>query len=114
MWAKLEEVFEELGLDYSRQGSYTDDSEYPPSFFTFWNYDTPEGGYFDNDSHRSIWYWQVYYYTNNASTLYSMIDELVAVAKEKGFIIEGRGQDIASDRPDYMGRTIRLKYMEEY
>lgn len=114
MWTKLEEIFEKIGLNYSRQGSYSDASEYPPSFFTFWNFETPEEGHYDNDAHRAIWNWQIYYYTNNPATLYSTMDEFIRLAKEAGFIIEGRGTDIPSDRPDYPGRMITIKYIEEY
>lgn len=114
MWDKLEQVFKKMGLDYSRQGSYTEDDEYPSSFFTFWNFDAPEGGFYDNDAHNAVWYWQVYYYTKYPETLYSRMDQFTKLAKEAGFIVEGRGEDIQSDRPDYPGRTIRVKYIEGY
>lgn len=114
MWSKLENVFEKIGLEYSRQGSYSDVSEYPSSFFTFWNFDAPEGGWYDNEAKRTVWYWQVYYYTKDPVTLYSMMDEFIRLAKAEGFVVEGRGTDIQSDRPDYPGRTIRIKYLEEY
>ena len=39
MWEKLQEVFEEIGLPYSRQGSFGVDEKLPDSFFTFWNID---------------------------------------------------------------------------
>lgn len=114
MWSKLENVFLKLGLDYNRQGSYGDDEDYPKSFFTFWNFDTPEDGFFDNKANCAIWYWQVYYYTSDPATLYSKMDEFIKLAKEEGFIIEGRGYDIPSDRPDYPGRMITIKYIENY
>lgn len=114
MWIKLEEVFKKTGLEYSRQGSYGEDDEYPESFFTFWNFDTPEEGFYDDEANRSVWYWQVYYYTKDPATLYSKMDEFVRLAKEAGFVVEGRGHDIPSDRPDYPGRMITIKYMEIY
>lgn len=114
MWKKLEKVFKKTGVDYSRQGSYTDDDEYPPSFFTFWNFDTPEDGFYDNEAHQAVWYWQIYYYTKYPQTLYSRMDEFYRLAKEEGFIMEGRAHDIQSDRPDYPGRMITIKYIEDY
>lgn len=114
MWAKLEKVFEKIGLDYSRQGSYSNESEYPPSFFTFWNYNTNEEAFYDNESNKAIWEWNVYYYTNDPSTLYSRMEEFIKLAKEEGFIPEGLGYDVASDRPDYPGRMVRIKYIEQY
>lgn len=114
MWTKLEKVFEQIGLEYSRQGSYSDVSEYPESFFTFWNFDSPEGGFYDNNAKRTVWLWQVYYYTRKPETLYTMMDDFIRLAKAEGFVIEGRGHDIPSDRPDCVGRMITIKYLEEY
>lgn len=114
MWSKLESVFKKIGLPYDRQGSYSDESEYPISFFTFWNFDTPEDGFYDNEAKKAIWYWQIYFYTRYPNSLYSKMDEFIRVAKEEGFIVEGRGYDIPSDRPDYPGRMITIKYIENY
>ena len=111
MWAELEKVFISTGLDYSRQGSYADAADYPPSFFTFWNYET-EDGYYDNETHKTVWLWQVYYYTSDPSTLYSKMDEFISLAKVAGFIVEGRGHDIGSDRADYVGRMISVKWID--
>lgn len=112
MWSKLEEVFEEIGLDYDRQGSYADGREYPPSFFTFWNHNTADEAFYDNKSNKSIWHWNVYYYTNDPATMYTQMDEFVKIAEQKGFIVEGRGFDVRSDRADYVGRMIRIIYIE--
>lgn len=114
MWSKLEEAFEEVGLEYARQGSYTDESQYPESFFTFWNAGTPEGGFYDDKAHKAVWIWYVYFYTKDASLLYSKLEDLITILKEKGFIIEGKGQDVASGSPDYSGRYIKIKYIENY
>lgn len=114
MWEKLEEVFEQLELPYSRQGSYEEDSELPESFFTFWNMDTPEGGYYDNEAHKAIWLWGIYFYTKDPSLIYSKLDEFIRISKDKGFIIEGRGRDIASGTPDFFGRYVVVKYIQDY
>lgn len=115
MWTKLETVFEKLGLEYARQGSIKNPADYPKgSFFTFYNYNTPEAGFFDNKANRAVWFWQVYYYTSDPATLYSKMDEFIALAKDAGFIAEGKGTDAPSDRDDYVGRTIRIKYIETY
>lgn len=114
MWDELEDVFEELNLPYSRQGSYGSDEDYPNSFFTYWNADTPEGGFYDDESHKAIWLWYVYFYTNDPSLIYSKMDEFIAKAKKHGFIIEGRGNDIQSDQPDYFGRVVRVRFIENY
>lgn len=113
MWSKLEEVFNEIGVEYLRQGSLASVDDYPQSgFFTFWNANTPQEGFYDNRSNCRVWHWQVCYYTNDPSTLYSMMDRFEDVAESHGFEIDELGKDIGSDRPDYLGRVIRIKYLE--
>ena len=117
MWSKLEEVFTDSrlsGVEYSRQGSYAEGVELPESFFTFWNADTPEQGFYDNKANSAVWYWMIYFYTKDATLLYSKLESLITILKEKGFIIEGKGQDLASGSPDYFGRYIKIKYIENY
>lgn len=114
MWSKLEPIFEKLELPYSRQGSYEEDAELPESFFTFWNMDTPEEGFYDNDAHKAVWLWAVYFYTKNPALIYSKLEGFIKLAKKAGFIAEGRGRDIASGIPDYNGRYVVVKYVEDY
>lgn len=114
MWSKLEPIFEELELPYSRQGSYEEAEELPESFFTFWNMDTPEEGFYDNDAHKAVWLWAVYFYTKNPALIYSKLEQFITLAKKAGFIAEGRGRDIASGIPDYNGRYVVVKYVEDY
>lgn len=114
MWEKLEKVFKAIGLDYSRQGSYAADAEFPTSFFTFWNYDIPEDGFFDNKSNRAIWIWQVYFYTSDPNIIYSKMQEFIDLAKKEGFIPDSRGMDIPAGIPNYMGRMVQIKFIENY
>lgn len=115
MWSKLEEVFIAISeTNYQRQGSFAEGETLPSSFFTFWNYDLPENGYYDNKAHKAIWKWNVCFYTNDPSILYSRMDEFIAKAKEKGFIIDGRDHDIQTDTPNYYGRMVKLTYIENY
>lgn len=114
MWEQLEAIFQALELDYSRQGSYESSDDYPASFFTFFNVDTPEAGFFDNLPSRAVWTWQIYYYTSDPSTLYSKMDAFLTLARAAGFIPNGKGYDIPCDRPDYVGRTVRIKYIQNY
>lgn len=116
MWSKLEQVFTDSrlgGTEYARQGSFDKDATLPPSFFTFWNADTPEQGFYDDKAHQAVWVWYVYFYTNDASILYSKLETFITIAKEKGFIA-GRGNDIASGEAGYNGRYVKIKYIENY
>ena len=100
-------LFEEIGLPYHRQGSLSED-EYAPSFFTFWNIDTPSSSFYDNKEHRYIEYVQVGFYTNDASKIYSGMDDFRIKAEEKGFTVE-RAHDAPSGRDDYYGRVCNVR-----
>lgn len=112
MWKELEKVFEATTLNYHRQGSITEGKKWDKSFYTFWNMDTPEDGFYDNEAHKVVWYWNVYYYSNDPATLYSGLENFISLAKEAGFIVNGRGTDVPSGRPDYVGRMVQVIWVE--
>ena len=100
-------LFEELGLPYFRQGSMSDE-DYQPSFFTFYNIDTPNTSFYDNAERRYIELVQVGFYTNDAEAIYSQLDEggqFYKKAKEKDFVFQGRAKDADADKKDYFGRV---------
>ena len=107
-------LLESFKLPVIRQGSLAPDEAYPDTFFTFWNYDTPEGGFYDNEANRAVWVWYIYAYTSDPALLYSNLDGLIKILKEKGFAVEGRGRDIASGIEDYVGRYVVVRYIENY
>ena len=111
-WEALEQVFNHYDYPYSRQGSYAEADRLPVSFFTFWNFDTPEESFYDNAPNRVVWRWQIYFYTKDPSLMYSVMDDLIAYAKTLGFVPDGRAWDIDSNEPEYVGRTVRLLYVE--
>lgn len=105
---ELFELFEEIGLPYFRQGSLSDE-DYAPSFFTFWNVDTPQDSHYDNELHRFNEYVQVGFYTSDANLIYSQMDNFIERAKEKGFTIAGLPQDADADKKDYFGRVCYIR-----
>lgn len=105
---ELFNLFEEIGLPYFRQGSLSDE-DYKPSFFTFWNIDTPNDSFYDNAEHRFIEYVQVGFYTNDANKIYSVMDEFIAKAKSKGFVVQGRAKDANADKDNYYGRVCYIR-----
>lgn len=112
---KLFELFDEIGLPYFRQGSMSD-ADYQPSFFTFWNHGTPNDSFYDNAERRYIEHVQVGFYTNDASKVYSQLDEGGAFykkAKEKGFVFNGRAYDADADKPNYFGRVLFIKIIHK-
>lgn len=108
---RLFELFDEIGLPYFRQGSMSDE-DYQPSFFTFWNVDTPQDAHYDNELHRFNEYVQIGFYTNDASKIYSQLDvngTFYNKAKEKGFVIAALPQDAPADKENYFGRVSYIR-----
>ena len=119
MWSKLSEVFTEIegemGIPFSRQGSYEADEELPSDFFCFWNTSTEYDGFYDNSvPHKCIWEWNIYFYTNNPENIYMGLEKFIEKAREKGFIIKSAGKDLLSDEPDYFGRYLSVEYVEVF
>lgn len=118
MYSKLEEVFLELeaekGTPFSRQGSYEADEELPNSFYTFFNTNSEYNGYYGNKPSRCDWTWIVFYYTNDPATIYSGMEDFLNKAKEHGFVVKGRGKDIASGEPNYYGRMATIEFIEHF
>lgn len=110
---ELFNLFEEIGLPYFRQGSMSDE-DYQPSFFTFWNIDTPSDAFYDNEETKYHEYIQVGFYTNDAKIIYSKMDEFREAARSKGFVVT-RAYDAPSGRDDYYGRVcyIRILHKED-
>lgn len=109
---ELFELFEEIGLPYFRQGSLSDE-DYQPEFFTFWNIDTPQDSHYDNQLHRYHEYIQVGYYTNDAAKVYSVMDNFIKKAKEKGFVIAGLPRDANADKDNYFGRMCYIRIIKQ-
>lgn len=105
---ELFELFEEIGLPYFRQGSLSDE-DYKPSFFTFWNTDTVNDSFYDDKEHRYIEDVQIGFYTNDASKIYSVMDDFIQRAEAKGFVVEGRARDADADQADYFGRICYIR-----
>lgn len=117
MWSKLQEIFDELEqeyeIPYSRQGSYAEDEELPTSFYTFWNQNSSFGDYYSNKPTNCDWDWLIFFYTKDASMLYTGLELFIKKALEKGFFVEGSGKDISCDEPNYSGRYLKVTFEEE-
>ena len=108
---RLFELFDEIGLPLFLQGCMSDE-DYQPSFFTFWNFGTPQDQHYDNELHSYNDYVQVGFYTNDASKIYSQLDvggTFYNKAKEKGFVIAALPQDADADKADYYGRVCYIR-----
>lgn len=100
----LIEILSSFGFPVFRQGSLTEDEPYPANFFTFWNNDSPDHAYYDNKEYGTAWDFDVNFYSNNPENTYSVLSQARTKLKDSGWIISGRGYDLASDEPTHTGR----------
>ena len=105
---ELFNLFDEIGLPYFQQGSLSID-DYPPTFFTVFNYDTPYDSFYDNGEHRYIELVQVCLYTTDAESVYTIMDDFIRRAKGKGFVVSGMAHDVMTDKDNYYGRLCNIK-----
>lgn len=96
------------------QGSMNTDDTYPPSFFTFWNYETPEDSHYDNEAVRAIWGFWVYFYSDDPLLVDTKLDEARKLLKRNGWIVDGKGKDVASDVETHTGRMFTCWKIENY
>jgi hypothetical protein len=109
---ELFNLFDEIGLPYFRQGSLSDE-EYQPKFFTYWNIDSPRLSYYDNKSRRWAEYIQIGFYTNDADLIYSVMEDFIRRAEEKGFLVEGKPKDANADKKGYFGRVCYIRIIHK-
>lgn len=114
MKKELIRLLEEYGYPVFLQGSMNEDAEYPPSFFTFWNFETPEDKHYDNKAVRAVWGFWVYFYSDDPEKVDDMLGQAAQKLKENGWTIEGKGEDVASDQPTHTGRMVTCRYVEYY
>lgn len=105
MKQRLIDMLEGTGNPVYLQGSMSDEI-YPESFFTYWNFDTPEGQFYDNDPHSAIWGFWVYFYSSDPATVERVSKDIISQLRSNGVIVQGRGSDISSDVDTHTGRMI--------
>lgn len=108
----LIEILSSFGYPVYRQGSMSDDEAYPPTFFTFRNYDSPDHNYYDNNDYGTEWDYNIYVYSNDPELTYSVLAQARAALKEAGWICQGKGFDVQSDEETHTGRGLNVIYMQ--
>ena len=109
---ELIEILSTFDYPVYRQGSLSEDEAYPTTFFTFWNYDTPDHNHYDNDNYGWEWGFNVYVYSSDPEATYSLLDFARQALKEAGWVVQGKGFDVQSDEPTHTGRGINVIKME--
>lgn len=108
----LIKTLETFGYPIFQQGSLNIDELYPETFFTFWNNVTDENSHYNNKPNNYVWNFDLNVYSSDPNK----VDVLLIKAKEKlikeGFIVGGKGYDVASDEPTHTGRGINVQIIE--
>lgn len=104
----LVQTLESFGYPVFLQGTLSKDEPYPKSFFTYWNNDSYDGSHYDNDAVSYVWDFDVNFYSTNTALVNSKLIEAKTKLKQQGFIVSGKGYDVASDEPTHTGRGINV------
>ena len=110
----LTNTLKDFNYPVIRQGSLGADEAYPDSFFTFWNFSTPDSSHYDNKPKIADWGIWISFFTNNPDLIYSIPDQVKQKLEVKGFIVTGKGEDAFSDVPTHVGRRITVYFKEKY
>ena len=109
----LTELLSGLGYPVFLQGSLNPSEPYPDSFFTFWNFNNDDTAFYDNDTHRAVWGFWVYFYSTNPALVASVPEQARQILKNNGFILQGKATDISVDRPTHTGAMLTTYKFEQ-
>lgn len=107
---ELIQILEATGFPASMQGTIGD---YPESFYTFWNFETPEK-YYDNNPVNAIWGFWIYFFSTDPALVESETSAVIARLRAAGWTVAGRGEDALSDEPTHTGRRLTIYKKESY
>lgn len=85
------------------QGTLNPDVPYPETFITFWTNYTEDKEHFDDETVSVDWNFSVIFYSSNPTLVNTKPDDIRTALKNAGFIPQGKGNDIPSDRPTHTG-----------
>lgn len=114
MKKKLVDLLETFGFEVFLQGSLNSEENYPDSFFTFWNFETPETAFYDNTANQAVWGFWIYFYSINPRLVDKVPEKARELLKENGFILQGKARDIEVDKPTHTGAFITAYIREAY
>ena len=110
MREELIKILEATGYPASMQGTI---GEYPDSFYTFWNFETPET-YYDNNPVNALWGFWIYFFSTDPALVESETSAVIARLRAAGWTVAGRGEDALSDEPTHTGRRLTIYKRESY
>lgn len=114
MKSELIELLQSYGFPVFLQGSLNSVDDYPESFFTFWNFETPETAFYDNDANRAVWGFWIYFYSTDSLLVEQIPEQARQLLKQNGWILQGKANDISVDRPTHTGAFFTVFKFENY
>lgn len=109
---ELIEILETFGYPVIEQGTLGENEEYPNTFFTFWNDDSYDGSHYDNSAVSWVWQFDVNVYSTDPNKVNSLLLEAKAPLVAAGWIISGKGHNVASDVETHTGRGMTALFVE--
>ena len=95
------------------QGTMNPEEEYPAEFVTFWTPSTDDAAHYDNAVIAVDWTFYVIYYSNDPRKVNTKPFEIAAALKSAGFVPQGKGIDILSDKNSHTGWAMEFTYSEK-
>ena len=114
MKSELIKLLETFGFPVFLQGSLNTTNDYPDSFFTFWNFETPEGEFYDDEAHMAVWGFWVYFYSTNPQLVEEKTEAARKLLKSNGWVPDGKPHDISVDVPTHTGAFFEVYGIEKY
>lgn len=114
MKAELITLLETFGYPVFLQGSLDTAENYPESFFTIWNFETPEAAFYDNDANRAVWGFWVYFYSTDPKLVEEKTEAARQLLKNNHWVPDGKQHDISVDVPTHTGAFFEIYGIENY
>lgn len=105
-------ILDSFGYPVYRQGSMGNKEAYPETLVTYWCNESPDHAYYDNVEYGTSWSFNVYVYSSNAATCYSLIADIRSALKAAGWIVPSKGFDADSDYETHIGKGLECFYLE--
>lgn len=109
----LIKTIKEMGYPIIKQGSLSEDENYPETFFTFWNNTSDDGSHYDNEPNTYIWDFDLNVYSSDPEKINKLLLDAKEKLIKKEFIVKGKGHDLISDEPTHTGRGINVQIIEK-
>lgn len=107
----LIDTLQPLGYDVILEGSLSP-REYPDSFITFWNFNSSNTS-FDNDDAVTEYGFNIRFYSKSPNTVERAKKLILKALKEAGFIPHGRGNDFTfNDETLHLGWSVDVYFLE--